>query len=911
MTPTRSFTSSGQDYRCLDLRRLAGPALARLPFCLRVLLENHRRSFPLPQERADDPLVAELLALGGGATPEPLTLSLKATRVVLPDSSGLPLLMDLAALRAAVARVPGADPATVRSQIPLDLVVDHSLTVSVAGRADALLLNMRREFEQNAERYRFFKWAQGAFPELSVVPPGMGIIHQVHLERLARVVDRQETDEGTLVFPEFVLGCDSHTPMVNALGLLAWGVGGIEAEAAMLGLPYGVTVERVVGVRLLGRLREGVTTTDLVLTLTRALRRRRVVGAFVEFCGPGLETLSVAERATLANMAPEYGATVGFFPLDAATLTYLRATGRAAAQVALVEDHGRASGLFREAGDPEPAFAERLEIDLDAVEPCVAGPRRPQDLVPLGEVPARFRRALAETRAAGGFAVADAAERRAVTLEAGERSLAHGAIAVAAITSCTNTSNPGLMLAAGLLASNAVARGLAVPPGVKTSLAPGSRVVSAYLEKAGLQAALDALGFNLVGYGCTTCSGKSGPLAPPVQAALEDGELVGVAVLSGNRNFEGRIHRLVRANYLCSPPLVVAYALAGRIDHDFAAEPLGHDGEGRPVFLADLWPDRAEVERLLSEVADDPALFAATYRDLFAGTAEWRALEAPRGALFPWSADSTYILEPPFFAGPAAGEGALPDSIEGARVLCRFGDALTTDHITPAGEIAPESEAGLYLRGLGVAPRDFNAVTQRRGNHEVMARVTFANGRIRNLLGDELAGGETLLLPEGERLSVHAAAERYRARGEAMVVLAGRDYGMGSSRDWAAKGPALLGVRAVIALSFERIHRSNLIGMGILPLVPESAADLERLDGRERFSFTGIHRALAGDGRVAVRAVAAGGKGHAIPCRLAVYGAEERDLLARGGIFPAVYRAALAAATAGPDSETRSSGSLP
>ncbi|MEZ5653754.1 MAG: aconitate hydratase AcnA [Burkholderiaceae bacterium] len=942
----------GIDYRLVDLPALAGAArLARIPFAVRVLMENLARHAQADPTAAQ--ALARLLARVAGAPPVatsdavpeasldtayesspdaaseassdttheassdlPLALPLRVSRVLLPDSSGLPLLADLAALRDELA-ARGADPAAADTRIPVDLVVDHSLIAERAGRADAIVFNMRREFERNAERYRFLRWAQQAFDGVGIVPPGVGIVHQVHLETLARVVDVTPGSGGStlpVIHPEFVLGGDSHTPMVNGLGVLGWGVGGVEAEAAMLGEAYVLPMPRVVGVRLSGRLPAGATTTDLVLTLTERLREAGVVGAIVEFCGDLLAHLPVPERATLANMAPEYGATAAYFPIDETVIAYLRATGRDAGTVARVEAYARRNGLFRDAAAPEPAFDACLEFDVARVLPCVAGPRRPQDRLALGDVAADFRARLAAPEAEGGFAAprllagagrgdahgadpatgpmrAGGADQTATGARgarpAGAAEPGHGALAIAAITACTNTSNPAVMLAAGLLARKAVAAGLHVPNWVKTSLAPGSRVVTRYLERAGLLAPLEALGFHVVGYGCTTCSGKSGPIDAALERRIVDDGLVAAAVASSNRNFEGRIHRRVRAAYLASPPLVVAYAIAGRIDLDLTREPLGTGADGRAVFLHDLWPDAAQIAALIP-MAADPALFRENYAHARDGTADWRALDAPQGRRFPWDPASTYLRRPPFFE-PAL-QTPLPDRLDGARVLGWFGDTLTTDHISPAGEIAPESAAGRYLSGLGVARDAFNAFTMRRGNHEVMLRGTFANPRLRNRLAPDAGPGFTRHWPDGVTLPMHEAARRYADEGVPLVVIGGRDYGMGSSRDWAAKGPRLLGVRAVIAVSFERIHRANLIALGIVPLCFDEGehADSLGLAGDEHIEITGLAAGIRSGAPVDVCAEAASGQAIRFQVRAAVLADSEARLLEGGGMFARV-----------------------
>jgi len=884
------FSLAGHDYRYVDLAALAGTGAAgveRLPYALRILLENvARNAGPGWAARADVERLARWTPGARGPA-----LPIRVSRVLLPDSSGVPALADLAGLRAALARR-GLDPARVEPKVPVDLVVDHSVMVDHYGRRDALVLNMNREFERNAERYRFLKWAQQAFGRLSVVPPGMGIVHQVHLERLARVVDTGGGEDAPLAFPEFVLGGDSHTPMINGLGVLGWGVGGVEAEAAMLDRPYVLPLPRFVGVRLTGRLRAGATTTDLVLTVTERLRAAGVVGAIVEFTGDACAALAVPDRATVANMAPEYGATASYFAIDERTLEYLRETGRPEAQVALVEAYAKRNALFRADGSREPDFDALVEIDLGTAEPCVAGPKRPQDRVPLAAVAGDFRRALAEAPSRGGYGLDAAALRNRGTASFGGRtwSIGHGALAIAAITACTNTSNPGVMLAAGLLAKKAVARGLRVPAYVKTSLAPGSRVVTRYLESTGLLAALETLGFFVVGYGCMTCSGKSGPLPSEMSRVIEGSDLVVAAVASSNRNFEGRIHREVRAAYLASPPLVVAYALAGRIDIDLTAEPIAVGADGEPVFLADLWPGDEEIAALAA-AACDAELYRKNYASAFEGTPQWRELDAPAGPLYPWDPASTYLLEPPFFADDAlVRERGLADAIEGARALGVFGDSLTTDHISPAGEIPKDSDAGRYLRAQGVTPSAFNAYTMRRGNHHVMMRGTFAHARIRNLLVPDAAGGFTRKLPEGSVCSTFDAAEAYRREGTPVIVLGGKDYGMGSSRDWAAKGPRLLGVRAVIAESFERIHRANLIALGIVPLkfAPGASRESLGLAGTERYTITGLHAAVRDGLPAQVEARSDQGASLRFEVRAAIESPVEARMLEDGGIFTGV-----------------------
>jgi aconitate hydratase len=791
-------------------------------------------------------------------------------RVLLQDFTGVPCVVDLAAMRDAMARL-GGDPRKINPLQPVELVIDHSVQVDEYGSAAAFLLNAEREFERNRERYAFLRWGQTAFHNFRVVPPDTGIVHQVNLEYLARVVMAEERDGVLWAFPDTLVGTDSHTTMVNGLGVLGWGVGGIEAEAAMLGQPISMLVPEVVGFRLRGRLREGTTATDLVLRVTEMLRHKGVVGKFVEFFGEGLAGLPLADRATIANMAPEYGATCGIFPVDRVALDYLRFTGRSAEQVELAEAYMKAQGLFHEPGAPEADYSDHLDLELATVEPALAGPRRPQDRVALSAVPAGFRselpglaaRAAAKPAtlgaAPGGIGVnqkaaaAAVADAEAPAMDAevtisyrGESMpLRHGSVVIAAITSCTNTSNPSVMIGAGLLAKKAVERGLATRPWVKTSLAPGSKVVTRYLDEAGLTPFLEQLGFHLVGYGCTTCIGNSGPLPEPIRAGIEEGRLVVASALSGNRNFEGRIHPDVRANYLASPPLVVAYALAVHIDRDLLNEPLGTGRDGEPVYLRDVWPSQQEVDAVLRRAlrAD---MFEDEYRDVFGGDERWRSLPVPEGDTYAWDAGSTYIQNPPYFAGMTAEAPEAVEGIRGARVLALLGDSVTTDHISPAGAIKLKSPAGQYLVEHGVAPADFNSYGARRGNHEVMMRGTFANVRLRNRLV-EVEGGVTRHLPSGDEMSIYDAAMRYAAEGVPLVVVAGKEYGTGSSRDWAAKGSRLLGVRAVVAESFERIHRSNLVGMGVLPVelaAGDSAGSLG-ITGHETFDVEGLEEAVA------------------------------------------------------------------
>jgi aconitate hydratase len=874
----------------------------RLPYTLRILLENVVRA-------GSEEGVAAVAGWDPHAEPS-REISFSPSRVLLQDLTGVPALVDLAAMRDAVAEL-GGDPSRVNPLIPAELVIDHSVQVDAFASRAAFARNVELEFQRNRERYAFLRWGQTAFAQVAVVPPGTGICHQVNLEYLARVVE----DRDGVAFPDTLVGTDSHTTMVNGLGVLGWGVGGIEAEAAMVGEPLSMLVPQVVGVRLSGALREGATATDLVLTVTELLRRTGVVGKFVEYFGEGLAGLTVADRATIANMSPEYGATCGFFPVDEATVAYLRLTGRPPERVALVEAYCKQNLLWHEPHD-HPEYSQVVELDLGDVEPSLAGPRRPQDRVALARAKESFLEALgtfgvepdedgavAETfpasdptseQAPGGEpayerAPAPAAprpERRRVELDLdGERvALEHGSVVIAAITSCTNTSNPQVMIGAGLLAKKAVERGLRRRPWVKSSLAPGSRVVTRYYEQAGLDRYLDELGFNTVGYGCTTCIGNSGPLRGEISQAIASGNLVVCSVLSGNRNFEARIHPEVKANYLASPPLVVAYALAGRMDIDLLREPLQDD-----VYLRDIWPTAEEIQETIA-AAIRGEMFAETYRDVFAGDERWRSLEVPSGSLYAWREDSTYIRRPTYLTGLAR-EAPQPGDITGARCLVSLGDSVTTDHISPAGAIRPDSPAGRYLVEHGVEPRDFNSYGARRGNHEVMVRGTFANVRLRNLLVPGSEGTWTVHLPSGEEMTIFEAAERYR--GTPLVVLAGKEYGTGSSRDWAAKGPALLGVRAVIAESYERIHRSNLLMMGVLPLQFREGESRESLGltGREEFAITGV----GADARE-VEVTADDIRFRAI-VRLDT--PREREYYAQGGILPFVVRRLAVAARAG------------
>ena len=854
-----------------------GVDLGRAPVTLKILLENALRHAGGGIVREED--VATLAAWRPGAGGD-AEVPFMPSRVVLQDFTGVPAVVDLAAMRDAMAAL-GGDPAKVNPLVPADLVIDHSVQIDAWGGQGAFAFNVGREYERNGERYQLLRWAQTAFRDFRVVPPGTGIIHQVNLEFLASVVaDRADADGRLVAFPDTLVGTDSHTTMISGLGVLGYGVGGIEAEAVLLGQPLYQPMPRIVGVRLGGELPRAATATDLVLVITEMLRKFGVVGAFVEFAGDGLAGLTLADRATISNMSPEFGATTTMFPIDDETLAYLRLTGRPETRVDLVERYAKEQGLWREPGSG-PEFDALLELDLGSVEPSMAGPRRPQDRVTLPNVPDNFRTAYPHT-----VGVAPkAGEAR------GERAgIGHGSVTIAAITSCTNTSNPAVMVGAGLLARNAVAKGLHSSPVAKTSLAPGSRAVTGYLERAGLMEPLADLGFALAGYGCTTCIGNSGPLDEPVARAIEADELVVAAVLSGNRNFEGRVHPLVRAAYLASPPLVVAYALAGRVDIDLTSEPLGTGSDGQAVMLADIWPTPAEIREVIA-ASVDPALFRETYASVFEGDEQWRSIEIPTGDRYAWDEASTYIANPPFFTGLTAEPAPMTD-IVGARALALLGDSVTTDHISPAGSIAAWSPAGAWLQERGVGPVDFNSYGSRRGHHEVMMRGTFGNIRLRNKLVEGKEGPYTVHLPDGETTFIYDAAMRYRADGVPLVLIAGKEYGSGSSRDWAAKGTTLLGIRAVIAESYERIHRSNLVGMGVLPLqfLPGESAATLGLTGRESFTIAGMAD-LAPRQTVTVLARSDDdGTERAFGAIARLDGPIEVDYLRQGGILPAVLR---------------------
>jgi aconitate hydratase len=848
--------------------------LVKLPFSLRILLENLLRCedgrFVHPED---------IRGLAGWAPGTPQKeIAFMPARVLLQDFTGVPAVVDLATMREAIKRM-GGNPKRINPLFPAELVIDHSVQVDSFGNVNAFGLNAELELQRNIERYAFLRWGQIAFQNFKVVPPDTGICHQVNLEYLARVVCAMPSGNRVEAYPDSVVGTDSHTTMVNALGVFGWGVGGIEAEAAMLGQPSSMLIPEVVGFRLHGRLREGATATDLVLTVTEMLRKRGVVGKFVEFYGTGLSSLSVPDRATIANMAPEYGATMGFFPVDSETLAYLRFTARSQEQVALVEAYCKEQMLFRTDSTPDPAFSDKLELDLGSVEPTVAGPKRPQDRVALRDAKKSFTKV-----------VEGASDKHVQVRNNGDSfEFSNGAIVIAAITSCTNTSNPSLMLGAGLLAKKAVERGLHVQPWVKTSLAPGSKVVTDYLAASGLTPYLDQLKFNLVGYGCTTCIGNSGPLPDAISAAIKDNNLVAVAVLSGNRNFEGRIHPLVRANYLASPPLVVAYALAGRMDIDLTTEPLGKDSAGKPVFLSEIWPTPQEIETTV-RAAVSTQMYQKQYASVFEGDAHWKSMKVPEGDIYQWDAKSTYIKMPPYFENMPKTPTALTD-IHGARVLAILGDSVTTDHISPAGSIPVDSPAGKYLCANGVKPHEFNSYGARRGNHEVMVRGTFGNIRLRNQLAPGTEGGWTLYLPGGEKMTIYDAAVKYREAGVPLVVIAGKEYGSGSSRDWAAKGTRLLGVRAVIAESYERIHRSNLIGMGVLPLEFKTGENRESLGltGHEVFEIEGVESLKPG-GMMNVRAQSEKGQAKQFSVKTRVDTPEEVTYYRHGGILQYVLR---------------------
>ncbi|MGA8261640.1 MAG: aconitate hydratase AcnA [Arenicellales bacterium] len=877
--------------------------LAKLPFSLKILLENLLRHEDGENVKRED---IEALA-GWDPKAEPnREIAFTPARVLLQDFTGVPAVVDLATMREAMGDL-GADPDLINPLSQADLVIDHSVMVDHYGSLKALDLNAALEYKRNQERYQFLRWGQEAFKNFSVVPPATGIVHQVNLEYLAKVVYSKAEEGVSWAYPDTLVGTDSHTTMINGVGVLGWGVGGIEAEAAMLGQPIPMLIPQVIGFRLVGELAEGATATDLVLTVVQMLRRKGVVGSFVEFFGDGLDHLSIADQATISNMCPEYGATVGIFPVDQATLDYLYQTGRSEEQIALVEAYARRQGMFRETGAAEADYSDVLELDLGTVEPSLAGPKRPQDRIALGEARSVIGHHLHEMQAQrgnggdrkaedrsrfedeGGSTAVDGqaahhAGAREVKMDGQTFTLSDGDVVIAAITSCTNTSNPDVIVGAGLLARNATARGIKVKPWVKTSLAPGSKVVTQYLEDSGLLKPLEELGFDVVGYGCTTCIGNSGPLREEISEAIHDGELIACSVLSGNRNFEGRIHPDVRMNFLASPPLVVAYAIAGTTTIDLYKDPIAQDANGKDVYMKDLWPAKAEIDKVVDGTINR-SMFQSKYADVFKGDARWQKIETPKGALFDWDAKSTYIRKPPFFDGMPREPGRIPE-IRGARVLVKVGDSITTDHISPAGSIAADSPAGAYLQDHGVSPGQFNSYGSRRGNHEVMMRGTFANIRLRNELAPGTEGGWTRLLPDGEQMTIYDAAMRYQEQGTPLLVIAGKEYGTGSSRDWAAKGTRLLGIRAVIAESYERIHRSNLIGMGVLPLQFEDSAARTALSGEEQFDIEGLK---AGVKEVEVVARGNGGE-RRFKARVRIDTPKEWDYFTHGGILQYVLR---------------------
>ena len=887
-TEIRVLDTPVQIYSLPALEKAGFPGVSRLPYSMKILLENLLRREDGAFVKADDVTAVAQWKADANVEKE---ISFMPARVLLQDFTGVPCVVDLAAMRDAVIAL-GGNPDRVNPLQPVELVIDHSVQVDYFGRADAFSLNAELEFSRNRERYAFLRWGQRAFNNFKVVPPDTGIVHQVNIEYLARVVCSQDVDGVTMAYPDTLVGTDSHTTMVNGLGVVGWGVGGIEAEAAMLGQPSSMLIPQVVGFRLTGAMPKGTTATDLVLTITEILRKHGVVGKFVEFYGEGLSALTIADRATLGNMCPEYGATVAIFPIDHMTLDYLRLTGREASQVALVEQYAMAQGLFRTPGTPDAIYSELVDLDLASIEPSLAGPKRPQDRVSLAKAKPAFQAALPSMQvpAKGSGSGATAAQASVALAEPAVDTLDHGAVVIAAITSCTNTSNPSVMIGAGLVAKKAVERGLTRKPWVKSSLAPGSKVVTEYLDAAGLTPYLDQLGFNLVGYGCTTCIGNSGPLPEEIAAAVREKNLVVCSVLSGNRNFEGRIQQDVRANYLASPPLVVAYALAGWITTDITTEPLGHDSAGRPVYLKDIWPSEHELqETMLKAVTAD--MFRRSYSDVFRGDVRWQNLPVPEGSRFAWDGESTYVRKPTFLEGMTMEAAPLRD-IAGARMLAVLGDSVTTDHISPAGSIKADSPAGKYLIEKGVKPADFNSYGARRGNHEVMMRGTFANVRLRNQMAPGTEGGWTKFQPSGEVMTIYDASVKYQAAGVPLMVIAGKEYGSGSSRDWAAKGTYLLGVKAVIAESFERIHRSNLVNMGVLPLqfkLGDNAASL-KITGTESFKIGGIAAGLRPRGDVLVVATETDGSTREFSVTVRIDTPEELVAFKHGGILPYVVR---------------------
>ena len=925
-----SGSSAGKFYSLPELEKQGVGPISRLPVSIRVVLESVLRNCDGERITEDD---VKRLANWNAKSPAQEEIPFTVSRIVLQDFTGVPLLVDLAAMRDAAAKL-GKEPSVIEPLVPVDLVVDHSVQVDRAGTAESFRQNLKFEFERNRERYEFLKWGQQAFDTFSVVPPAIGIVHQVNLEHLAKVVFEREVDGESVFYPDTLVGTDSHTTMINGLGVVGWGVGGIEAEAGMLGQPVYFLTPEVIGVNLTGVLKEGVTATDLTLRITEMLRQHKVVGKFIEFFGEGVEELTLADRATIANMAPEYGATMGFFPVDDQTLEYLRVTGRTDEQIALIKDYLTAQGLYGIPKKGDVEYTQVLDLDIGSVVPCTAGPKRPQDRIDIPALKQTFSDLLNKDASDGGFGKADDLDREVPIVPVSsdgedisggdnlspaaqengqsememvtnrpafpghesththkeQESLKHGSVVIAAITSCTNTSNPSVMLAAGLVAKRAVEKGLTVPDYVKSSLAPGSRVVTDYLEKTGLDEYLDKLGFQLVGYGCTTCIGNSGPLDDEIEAAVKKGDLVAASVLSGNRNFEARVHSSIKANFLMSPPLVVAFALAGRIDIDLDSDPIGNDSDGNPVYLKDLWPTQSEIKELIS-TGITPEMFREKYSEVANANEEWTKIESSTGDLYEWDEDSTYIQNPPFFEEFSPEPGTI-EPISSMRPLAIFGDSVTTDHISPAGAIPEDGPAGKYLISKGVEKRFFNSFGSRRGNDRIMTRGTFANVRIKNLLAGGKEGGYTCVMPEKEETSIFEACEKYREENTPLIVIAGNDYGMGSSRDWAAKGTALLGVRAVVAQSYERIHRSNLIGMGVLPLQFKDGQNAESLslDGTEVYSLPDLTNDLKPQTETTLVIERANGEVEKLPVLIRIDTGVEIDYYRHGGILPYVLR---------------------
>ncbi|MCH1639749.1 aconitate hydratase AcnA [Paenibacillus timonensis] len=892
----RTLEVGGKSYRYFDLQALEQQGLgsiSKLPFSIKVLLEAAVRQY---DGRAITQEHVKQIAGWSEGRDENKEIPFIPARIVLQDFTGVPVVVDLAAMRDTVKKA-GGDPKQINPLVPVDLVIDHSVMVDAFGSPDALEYNMKVEFERNEERYRFLRWAQTAFNNFRAVPPATGIVHQVNLEYLASVAATKTVNGETVVYPDSLVGTDSHTTMINGLGVVGWGVGGIEAEAGMLGQPLYFVAPEVIGFKLTGSLAEGATATDLALTVTQMLRKKGVVGKFVEFYGPGLANISLADRATVANMAPEYGATIGYFPVDTETLAYLRSTGRSEEQIALVEAYYKAQGMFRTNDTPDPVFSDLIELDLGSVVPSLAGPKRPQDRIELTAMKESFNTIIRTPVEKGGYGLSEEKIEQSVPVKHPDGStseLKAGAVVIAAITSCTNTSNPSVMVGAGLLAKKAVERGLTKPGYVKSSLTPGSLVVTEYLQKAGLIEPLEALGFHVAGYGCATCIGNSGPLPDEVSTAIADNDLTVAAVLSGNRNFEGRVHAQVKANYLASPPLVVAYALAGTVNIDLQNDPIGYDRDNQPVYLKDIWPSSAEIKEAIGQSVS-PEMFRSKYEHVFTQNERWNSIPVPQGELYEWDEKSTYIQNPPFFEKISEGLSDIAD-IRNARVLALLGDSVTTDHISPAGNISPNSPGGKYLTDHGVERKDFNSYGSRRGNHEVMMRGTFANIRIRNQVAPGTEGGVTKYLPTDEVMSIYDASMKYQADGQNLVVIAGKEYGTGSSRDWAAKGTYLLGVKAVIAESFERIHRSNLVGMGVLPLQFQEGVSWKTLaiDGTETFDIDGLSNDVKPGQELTVTATRQDGTTFQFPVVARLDSMVDVDYYHNGGILQTVLRQMIA-----------------